>query len=207
MAPPATFLIVDDHPVLRQGIGTVLRTRFTDARILEADSLESALSEGEAAKPDVVIVDPRLGEGDPTTTISTLRRKLSVPVVAFAENGDMRVLAQALKAGAKACVRKDSRSEVLARAIEAARSGEFYIDSALADAPAGGREHGELALTDRQREILQMYADGVHTERVAEALGLSTETVRTHTKRILAKLGANTRTHAVAIAVRAQLLD
>jgi DNA-binding NarL/FixJ family response regulator len=125
----------------------------------------------------------------------------------FADNGDMRVLAQSLKAGARACVRKDSPASVLAEAIEAARTGNFYIDPSLGEGATYGGEDGDLSLTDRQREILQMFADGYHTEKVADALGLSTETIRTHTKRILAKLNANTRTHAVAIAVRAQILD
>lgn len=202
-----TFLIADDHPVLRQGIVTVLRSRFTDVDVREADSVESAIAAAKGLKPDAVIVDPKLGGGDPTSTISKLRRAIGSPIVVFAENGDMRVLAQSLKAGARACVRKDSRTDVFAQAIEAARNGEFFIDPALGEGAHYAGEEGELSLTDRQREILQMYADGVHTERVAEALGLSTETVRTHTKRILAKLGANTRTHAVAIAVRHQLLD
>jgi DNA-binding NarL/FixJ family response regulator len=119
----------------------------------------------------------------------------------------MRVLAQSLKAGARACVRKDSSSDVLAKAIEAAQNGEFFIDTALAEDDGLDFGDSDLTLTDRQREILQMFADGYHTEKVASTLGLSTETIRTHTKRILAKLNANTRTHAVAIAVRAQILD
>lgn len=207
MSSPNTFLIADDHPVLRQGIVTVLRTRYPDADVREGDSVESALAAAEGVKFDAVVVDPKLGGGDPTSTITRLRRGIGAPIVVFAENGDMRVLAQSLKAGARACVRKDSGTDVFAHAIEAARGGEFFIDPALGEGGHYVGEDGELSLTDRQREILQMYADGVHTERVAEALGLSAETVRTHTKRILAKLGANTRTHAVAIAVRHQLLD
>jgi DNA-binding NarL/FixJ family response regulator len=201
------FLIVDDHPVLRQGISAVLQQAFTGAKVTEADSYESAVEQGEKSAPDAVIADPNLGGLDATTTVSKLRRGIGAPIVVFADNGDMRVLAQSLKAGAKACVRKDSSAEVLAEAIQAAREGRFYIDAALGEGATYGGEDGDLTLTDRQREILQMFADGYHTEKVAEALGLSTETIRTHTKRILAKLNANTRTHAVAIAVRAQILD
>lgn len=207
MATKLTFLIVDDHPVLRQGISAVLKAAFTDSTVTEADSYDQAVELGGKSKPDVVIADPNLGGLDATTTVSKLRRALDVPIVVFADNGDMRVLAQSLKAGARACVRKDSPAEVLAEAIESAREGKFFIDAALAEGATYGGEDGDLSLTDRQREILQMFADGFHTEKVADALGLSTETIRTHTKRILAKLNANTRTHAVAIAVRAQILD
>ncbi len=208
MAPKLKFLIVDDHPVLRQGISTVLRTQYPDAEVTEAENYDSAAQLGGDSRPDALIVDPNISGADATATVTRLRRAVGSPIVVFAENGDMRVLAQSLKAGARACVRKDSRAEVLSKAIDAAREGEFFIDPALGEGGVvHGGEDGELTLTDRQREILQMYADGVHTEKVAEVLGLSTETVRTHTKRILAKLGANTRTHAVAIAVRAQILD
>ena len=86
------------------------------------------------------------------------------------------------------------------RAIRAAQAGEFYVDPALSSTIV--LEEGDRTLTARQREILQMLADGMQTEAVARRLGLSTETVRTHTKRILAKLHADTRTQAVAIAIR-----
>jgi len=202
-----SFLIVDAHPVLRQGISAVLRAEFQGAKVQEAASYAQAVALGPKAGIDVVVADPNLGNLDATSAVTQLRRGLGVPIVVFADNGDLRVLAQALKAGARACVRKDSSAEVLGEAIQAAQAGRFFIDDALAEGATFGGEDGDLTLTDRQREILQMFADGVHTDAVAKALGLSAETVRTHTKRILAKLNANTRTHAVAIAVRAQILD
>ena len=91
------------------------------------------------------------------------------------------------------------------RAIRAACSGEFYVDPALSSTIV--LEEGDRTLTARQREILQMLADGMQTEAVAQRLGLSTETVRTHTKRILAKLEASTRTQAVAIGIRHGLIE
>jgi DNA-binding NarL/FixJ family response regulator len=202
-----TFLIVDDHPVLRRGIVSVLENAFDGARVEEAEGYDEAVAAAGSKKPDVVIADPNLGGLDATSSVTRLRKGIDAPIVVFAANGNMRVLSQALKAGARACVRKDSSADVLRAAIDAARAGEFYIDASLADDDGNASDTADLSLTERQREILQMFADGHHTERVAEALGLSTETIRTHTKRILAKLNANTRTHAVAIAVRAQILD
>lgn len=207
MAKPKSFLIVDPHPVLRQGIAAVLAAQFAGVKVREAGSYADALTVGRKSPPDVIVADPNIGHLDATSGVAQLRRGLDAPIVVFVENGDMRVLAQALKAGARACVRKDSSAEVLGEAVEAARLGKFYIDGTLADAATYGGEDGDLTLTDRQREILQMFADGSHTDTVAASLGLSAETVRTHTKRILAKLNANTRTHAVAIGVRAQILD
>jgi DNA-binding NarL/FixJ family response regulator len=201
-----TFLIVDAHPVLRRGLVAVLGAEFPGAAVLEAASYDEAVA-GKPAPVDLVIADPNLGGIDATSAVSRLRRGLGAPILVFADNGDMRVLSQSLKAGARACVRKDADAGRLTQAIAAALAGEFYIDPALADgADYDGSDH-EMSLTDRQREILQMYADGVITDAVAAALGLSTETVRTHTKRILAKLNASTRSHAVAIGVRTQLID
>lgn len=202
-----SFLIIDDHPVLRQGIVSVLKSEFGGSTVAEAGEYDEAVEIAAADKPEVVIADPNLGDVDATTAINKLRRGIGVPIVVFAANGNMRVLAQSLKAGARACVRKDSSAAVLGEAIEAAKAGHFYIDPALADDADLDNVDSDLTLTDRQRQILQMFADGFHTEKVATTLGLSTETIRTHTKRILAKLNANTRTHAVAIAVRAQILD
>src|SRR5215212_1989473 len=95
--------------------------------------------------------------------------------------------------------------EGLLRAIEAARDGEFYVDPGLSSTIV--LDEGDRTLSARQREILQMLADGMQTDAVAQKLGLSTETVRTHTKRILAKLEASTRTQAVAIGIRHGLIE
>lgn len=200
------FLVVDDHPVLRQGVGSVLAAGFSGSNVDEAASVDDAIAACAGTRVDAIIVDPHLGAADATTSITRLRRELGAPVIVFAAEGNVRMLAEALKAGARACVRKDSPPGVLTEAIVAARAGSFFIDPALGaegDEPDGGKK----LLTERQRQILQMFADGAHTDKVAETLGLSTETVRTHTKRILAKLNASTRTHAVAVALRAQVIE
>jgi DNA-binding NarL/FixJ family response regulator len=197
-------LIVDDHPVVRQGIRALLERELDGVEIIDAPSPEAALESG-AEAPDVVIIDPRSSSGEVEETVAAIRRKLSSAIVVFTSNGGARLLAEALKAGVKGYVRKDSPPEDLVRAIMAARSGDFYVDPALSSSIV--LEEGERTLTVRQREILQMLADGMQTEAVAKKLGLSTETVRTHTKRILAKLHADTRTQAVAIAIRNGLIE
>jgi DNA-binding NarL/FixJ family response regulator len=153
----------------------------------------------------VVVVDPSSAGGNVEAMVSELRESLDSAIVVFTGNGGPRLLADALKAGVKGYVRKDSPPEDLVRAIRAAHSGEFYVDPALSSTIV--LEEGERTLTARQREILQMLADGLQTDAVARELGLSTETVRTHTKRILAKLHADTRTQAVAIAIRNGLIQ
>jgi DNA-binding NarL/FixJ family response regulator len=197
-------LIVDDHPVVRAGVRAVLEQAFSGAQISDADSVEEVGRVGSDAL-DVVIVDPWRAGVDVGDVVRRLQREVKAPIVVFTSDGGARLLSEALKAGVKGYVRKDSPSEDLVRAIEAARAGEFYVDPGLSSTIV--LDEGDRTLSARQREILQMLADGMQTDAVAERLGLSTETVRTHTKRILAKLEASTRTQAVAIGIRHGLIE
>jgi DNA-binding NarL/FixJ family response regulator len=196
-------LIVDEHPVVRQGIRALLERELPGVEVSDAPSA-SAMPAGQP-DPDVVVVDPSHAGGNVEALVAELRESVNSAIVIFTGNGGPRLLADALKAGVKGYVRKDSPPEDLVRAIRAAHSGEFYVDPALSSTIV--LEEGERTLTARQREILQMLADGLQTDAVAKQLGLSTETVRTHTKRILAKLHADTRTQAVAIAIRNGLIQ
>jgi DNA-binding NarL/FixJ family response regulator len=198
-------LVVDEHPVVRQGVRALLEQGFNEVELLDAPSAEAAHASAGDIKADVVLIDPRKGPGDTESVLTELAERLDSPVVVFTADGGARQLSEALKAGVKGYVRKDSPPDDLIRAIRAAIGGDFYIDPALSSTIV--LEEGERTLTGRQREILQMLADGMQTDAVAKQLGLSTETVRTHTKRILAKLDADTRTQAVAIGIRNGMID
>jgi DNA-binding NarL/FixJ family response regulator len=202
---PPRCLIVDDHPVVRAGVRAVLEQAFDDVAIADADSIEQVADVAKDAKPDVVIIDPWRAGVDVGEIVGQLQSQVKAPIVVFTSDGGARLLSEALKAGVKGYVRKDSPSADLVRAIEAARTGEFYVDPGLSSTIV--LDEGDRTLSARQREILQMLADGMQTDAVAEKLGLSTETVRTHTKRILAKLEASTRTQAVAIGIRHGLIE
>jgi DNA-binding NarL/FixJ family response regulator len=199
-------LIIDDHPVVRQGIRALLEREMSGVEVTDVATPAGVADVArDGAAPDVVIVDPRGAGAEVATLVADLNKALDCAIVVFTSNGGARLLSEALKAGVKGYVRKDSPPEDLVRAIRAASSGEFYVDPALSSTIV--LEEGDRTLTARQREILQMLADGMQTEAVARKLGLSTETVRTHTKRILAKLHADTRTQAVAIAIRNGLIE
>jgi DNA-binding NarL/FixJ family response regulator len=202
---PPRCLIVDDHPVVRAGVRAVLEQAFDEVDISDAESIEDVGELASARKPDVVIIDPWRAGVDVVQVVERLRAQVDAPIVIFTSDGGARLLSEALKAGVKGYVRKDSPSEDLLRAIEAARDGEFYVDPGLSSTIV--LDEGDRTLSARQREILQMLADGMQTDMVADKLGLSTETVRTHTKRILAKLEASTRTQAVAIGIRHGLIE
>jgi DNA-binding NarL/FixJ family response regulator len=198
-------LIIDDHPVVRQGIRALLEREIDSVVVTDAATPAAAIGAAQGDSPHVVIVDPRGAGLEVGSLVADLNRELGSAIVVFTSNGGARLLSESLKAGVKGYVRKDSPPEDLVRAIRAAQSGEFYVDPALSSTIV--LEEGDRTLTARQREILQMLADGMQTEAVARRLGLSTETVRTHTKRILAKLHADTRTQAVAIAIRNGLIE
>jgi DNA-binding NarL/FixJ family response regulator len=209
MASPAKksprCLIVDDHPVVRAGVRAVLEGTWEGASITDAESVDEIAEATNGTPPDVVIVDPWRAGVDVGDVVGRLQEEVGAPIVVFTSDGGARLLSEALKAGVKGYVRKDSPSDDLIRAIEAARAGEFYVDPGLSSTIV--LDEGDRTLSARQREILQMLADGMQTDAVADRLGLSTETVRTHTKRILAKLEASTRTQAVAIGIRHGLIE
>ena len=201
---PLRATIIDDHPIVRQGVQALIEETFPGAVVSCARDLEAAIEGAEGEGADIVVVDPWKAGADIAELVKRLRRELGAPIVIFTADGGARLLSEAVKAGVQGYVRKDSPSSDLIRAIDAARDGKFYIDPSLSASIV--LEEGDRTLSARQREILQMLAHGMQTDHVAKELGLSTETVRTHTKRILAKLDASTRTQAVAIGIRYGLI-
>lgn len=130
-----------------------------------------------------------------------LRAEPGIGVVAHGERAERHLASAALQAGASAYVSRTAGTEELRRAAQAALDQESFVDPGVP--PRGSR--GKL--TKRQREILQLLANGESTTVAANELDLSEETVKTHTKHALARLGARNRTHAVAIALRECLID
>ena len=201
---PIRATIVDEHPIVRHGLQALLEETWPGAVVSGARDIDAALAATNGGT-DVVVVDPWKAGAGVAELVKRLRSELGAPIVVFTADGGARLLGEALRAGVHGYVRKDSPSSDLVRAIEAARQGEFYVDPGLSATIV--LEEGDRTLSARQREILQMLAYGMQTDGVAKELGLSTETVRTHTKRILAKLEASTRTQAVAIGIRYGLID
>ena len=199
-------MIIDEHPVVRQGVRALIENTWSDATVTDVSNLAGALENaGSNGHGRIVVVDPWRAGADVGELVKRLTAELGAPVVIFTADGGARLLTESIKAGVRGYVRKDSPPEDLVRAIRAAQAGEFYVDPSLSSTIV--LEEGDRTLSARQREILQMLANGMQTDAVAGELGLSTETVRTHTKRILAKLEASTRTQAVAIGLRYGLIQ
>ena len=127
-------------------------------------------------------------------------------VLIFTAYSERSLLGRGFESGAKGYVLKEAPHGTLVRAIEKVASGEGYVDPALMPQFLAGRDQSEM-LTPREREILQLLADGLSNGDVAERLFISQETVKSHVRHILTKLEADTRTQAVAIALREAMID
>ena len=130
-----------------------------------------------------------------------------VKTVVFSAYGDKRLLSDALSAGADGYVLKGSPPEDLLRAVRTVSAGKPFVDPSLSPALLMSQVGPDAPLSEREREILQLLAGGLHTQQVATRIGLSAETVKSDTKRAIQKLEADTRVHAVAIALRQALIE
>jgi len=198
--------VIDDHPLVRLGVRGVLGDDFeVHESVTREEALELVRDIGDF---DVTIVDMRWrqnGAGAAISgpeTIRKLRRSSpGIGIVAHGERPERHIASAAMQAGASAYVARTAGTAELRRAVDAAAAQETFVDPAVP--PKGSRG----TLTKRQREILQLLANGESTTVAARELGLSEETVKTHIKTALARLGARNRTHAVAIALRECLVD
>jgi DNA-binding NarL/FixJ family response regulator len=209
LATPAeiTCLIVDDHEVVREGLRLSL-SRASHIRVVgEAPDGATAVALAERRRPNVVIMDVRMPGIDGLEATKQLMEKVpESAVLIFTAYSERSLLGRGLESGAKGYILKEAPHQTLLRAIEKVAAGEGYVDPALMPTFLTGKEKDEM-LTAREREILQLLADGMSNADVAGKLFISQETVKSHVRHILAKLEADTRTHAVAIALREAIID
>ena len=208
MAAPTTCLTVDDHPTVRHGLSLM----FGDTEDLEivghVDSGEEVIEAVERLRPEVVIMDVRLPGIDGISAVKRIATSCpGVQMVIFSAYGDKRLLSDAIAAGARGYVMKGSPPEDLLRAIRTVARGEPFVDPSLSPALLMSHVGPDAPLSEREREILRLLADGLHTEEVGRRIGLSTETVKSDTRRAILKLEADTRVHAVAIALRKAIIE
>jgi DNA-binding NarL/FixJ family response regulator len=197
-----TLLIVDDHPVVRDG----LRGMFTaDPRfdvLGEAGDGAEAIAVGERLRPDVILMDLRMPTTDGVTAIKELARR-GVPsriLVLTTYDTDSDVL-PAIEAGATGYLLKDSPRDELFRAVEAAARGQAVLSPAVATRLMGQmRQPASEPLSQRELEVLELIAKGSTNREAAKALFISEATVKTHLLHVYAKLGVNDRAAAVATA-------
>jgi DNA-binding NarL/FixJ family response regulator len=201
-------LAVDDHSTVRQGLALLFGAADDLELVGTVDNGEEAVEAIERLQPDVVIMDVRLPGVDGISAVKRIQQsESSVKTVIFSAYGDKRLLSDALAAGARGYVMKGSPPEDLLRAIRTVTAGKAFVDPSLSPTLLMTDGVADAPLSEREREILQLLAEGYHTEEVARRIGLSAETVKSDTKRAIQKLEADTRVHAVAIALRQAIIE
>jgi two-component system, NarL family, response regulator NreC len=206
-------MVVDDHVLIRQGIRALLASDATVNIVAEASDGLEAVALAEKCRPDIAIIDlsmKNLNGIDATSQI--LRRSPGTAVIVLSMYSDERYVNRAVRAGAKAYVLKDSTEDDLIRAIRAIQDGQTYFSPAVArllleaytrnlsgKTPQAEDRYG--LLTDREREIFQMLAEGNSNKAIANSFGLSVHTVETHRIRLMKKLDVHNTAELVLYAV------
>ncbi len=194
-------LCVDDHPLLREGISTIVRSQPDLQLVAEASTGREAIQVFRELRPDVTLMDLRLPDMSGIDVLIAIRTEFSEAriIMLTTFEGDVE-MQRALEAGARGYMLKSMPPKDLMEAIRQVHAGKKRIPPEIA---AHLAEHfSDEALSEREIEVLRHVAGGNRNREIAEQLFISEETVKVHVKHIMEKLGASDRTQAVAIAVR-----
>ena len=210
-SPPIRVILVDDHTMVRKGLALFLRS-FPDLELVgEAGRGADAIELCSEVQPDVVLMDIVMPETDGIVTTRSIRKQYpQIQVIALTSFLEGDLVKNALEAGAIAYLQKDVSADDLARAIRAAHSGRATLSPDAAQAlvessnkpPTPGSD-----LTEREREVLAQMVEGLSNAQIAEKLTVRPSTVKSHVSSILSKLGVESRTEAVTLAFRHNLVS
>ena len=203
------LLVADDHPAILDAVADFVRGEEDVELVARAADGENALRLIADFRPDIAILDIRMPKLGGIEVLRRLVRSETAPaVILYTGYPDRSVLLESLDAGARGFVLKESPLSDLIRAVRIVAGGGTYIDPVLAGVLAGPQATERLsALTKREREVLRLLADGMRYEQAASVLFISPLTVRSHVRNAMTKLESDTRTQAVANALRQSLIS
>jgi NarL family two-component system response regulator LiaR len=210
---PIRVMVVDDHALVRTGLGAFLQA-YDDLELVgEAESSERALRLCEQLQPDVVLMDLVLPGMDGTAATRTIRERWpQTQVLALTSFQDQGWVEKALQAGAVGYLLKNVSADELAAAVRAAHAGQATLAPEATQAlvravqAAGEGPRLDYGLTARERQVLALLVKGLNNPGIAERLSISRSTAATHVSSILSKLGVSGRTEAISLAIRSNLV-
>ena len=208
MNEPARIRVfcVDDHPLLREGIGTVINNQPDMTVVAEASNSQQAIDLFAKHKPDVTLMDLRLPDMNGIDTMIAIRAQFPEArvIILTTFEGDVEIQ-RAFEAGARAYMLKSMPPKDMIETIRQVYAGKKRIPAEIATHLA--EHYSDESLTTREVEVLRQIAGGNRNRDIAEKLFITEETVKVHIKHIMEKLGASDRTHAVAIGVRRGIIQ
>jgi NarL family two-component system response regulator LiaR len=208
---PIRVMLVDDHAVVRSGLGAFL-TVFDDLKLVaEAGGGEEAVRLCRQARPDVVLMDLVMPGMDGAAATKAIRDECPhIQVIALTSFKEQNLVAGALQAGAIGYLLKNVSADELADAIRAAHAGRPTLAPEAAQAliqAARQRQTPGYDLTEREMEVLALMVEGLNNPAIAERLVISRSTAKFHVSNVLSKLGVTSRTEAVSLALKHKLVE
>jgi DNA-binding NarL/FixJ family response regulator len=209
--PKIRVLIADDHAILREGLRALLKTADDVDVVGEAENGQAALEEAERLRPDLVLMDVAMpGLGGLEATLQLRKRQPDVKVLVLTQYEDREYLRRFLAAGVSGYLLKSTAGAELVSAIRAAARGGLVLDPLVAkdalDEQAGhagsGAGHPYDLLTDREKQVLKLVAEGKSNKEVADLLDISVKTAMSHREHIMEKLDLHSRTELIKFALR-----
>jgi DNA-binding NarL/FixJ family response regulator len=198
-------LCVDDHPLVRKGIASILANESDMVLVAEAGGGREAVALFKELKPDVVLMDLRMPELDGTTATRMIRQEApEARIIALTSYDGDQDIYRALEAGVRGYILKEMVHTEVVKAIRTVHSGKRLMPQEVAERLS--EYFPQVALTPREVEVLGCVAKGMANKEIATKLGTASGTVKMHIQNILAKLGASDRTHAVTIAMERGIL-
>jgi two-component system response regulator NreC len=209
-------LIADDHAILCAGLRLLLNSQADMTVVADVVDWPSAIAEAGRLRPDVITVDLSMPGGDPFEGVREITRACETAlIVVLTMHAHVDYFRAAVAAGAHGYVLKTSADEELLSAIRIVRSGQFFVSQSLKAgtestsqrrSPAAAEKSGLALLSDRERMVLRLAAQGLTNREVADQVRLSVKTIESYRARMMAKLGLSTRSELVAYAARHGML-
>ncbi len=200
------ILIVEDHPVFREGLNMIIASQTDMEVVAEAGTFSEAIAEFRCHQPDITLMDQKLPDNTGTDALIAIRQEFPSAriIILTSADGDL-IIRRGLRAGAFACLLKRVPKNELLKVIRSVHFGQKYIPVDVAGRLAEYLSEDEL--TAREMDVLQLLRDGNRNKQIAFLLSIAETTVNFHIKNLVSKLRANDRAHAVAIAIRRGLLE